>query len=79
MDQLQVEGIRSAGGFVTDQFPDEPSGLAGLLDRARAGDVIAMMVHQDLPTCVALLGERGAVADGPADIAAKAAGASQSG
>jgi hypothetical protein len=79
MDQLQIEGIHAAGGSVTDQLPDEPSGLTAMLDRAQDGDVIAMMVHQDLPTCVALLGERGAVADGPADIAAKAAGASQSG
>lgn len=75
MDALQLEGITAGGGQVAENLPDEPSGLAAMLARAGAGDVIAMMVHQDLAGCLRVLQEHGATPDGPAQIAAKAAAA----
>jgi cyanophycin synthetase len=75
MDDLQRMGIRAAGKEPFEETPDEPSGLRALLDRARDGDALAMMIHQDRQRCVALLAEAGAVPDGPATIAAKASAA----
>jgi cyanophycin synthetase len=75
MDDLQRMGIRAAGKEPIEETPDEPSGLSALLDRARDGDALAMMVHQDRQRCVALLAEAGAVPDSPATVAAKAVAA----
>ena len=72
IDALQRAGIRSVGKEPFDAVPDEPSGLRALLDRARDGDVIAMMIHQDRATCEILLSDAGAVVDTPERIAAKA-------
>ena len=72
IDALQRSGIVSVGKEPFDVVPDEPSGLRALLDRARDGDVIAMMIHQDRATCEALLTDAGSVVDTPERIAAKA-------
>lgn len=72
IDALQRAGIRSVGKEPFDAVPDEPRGLRALLDRARDGDVIAMMIHQDRATCESLLADAGAVVDTPERIAAKA-------
>jgi cyanophycin synthetase len=75
IDELQRAGLRSAGMEAIEEEPDEPSGLRSLLARARDGDVLAMMVHQDRAECEAILAAAGATADGPDTIRAKAAAA----
>jgi cyanophycin synthetase len=72
IDALQRAGIRSAGQEPFEEVPDEPTGLRAMLARARDGDVIAMMIHQDREACVELLASVGAHADDPATIRAKA-------
>ena len=75
IDALQREGLRSVGTEPLEEVPDEPTGLRSLLARARDGDVLAMMIHQDREACVALLDAAGATADDPATIRAKASAA----
>ncbi len=72
IDNLQRAGVQAGGGEVAEEHPDEESGLRGLLERARDGDVLAMMIHQDRPACVALLEAAGATPDSPPTITAKA-------
>jgi cyanophycin synthetase len=76
IDALQREGIRELGREPVEETPDEPSGLRALLARARDGDVLAMMIHQDRAECVDLLAAAGAVPDDADTITAKAAAAS---
>jgi len=76
IDALQRAGVRSAGKEPFDEVPDEPSGLRALLGRARDGDVIAMMIHQDRAACEALLAGAGATPDTGAALVAKARAAS---
>ncbi len=71
IDDLQRAGIRVAGKEPIEEVPDEPTGLRALLARAHAGDVIAMMIHQDRAACVELLDSIGATADDPETIRAK--------
>ena len=71
IDDLQRAGVRAGGREVVEELPDEASGLRALLDRARDGDVLAMMIHQDRPACVALLEAAGATPDDPATIRTK--------
>ncbi|HYN57683.1 MAG TPA: Mur ligase family protein [Motilibacterales bacterium] len=71
IDALQRAGLRRAGIEPLEEVPDEPTGLRSLLARARDGDVIAMMIHQDRAACVELLDAVGATADDPATIRAK--------
>jgi cyanophycin synthetase len=75
LDDLQRAGIRAAGKEPIEETPDEPSGLGALLARARDGDVLAMMIHQDRAECVALLERAGATVDDAATTRAKAAAA----
>lgn len=72
IDTLQRAGIRSAGKEPLDVVPDEPSGLRALLDRARDGDAVAMMIHQDRAACEQLLADAGAVPATPEQIAGRA-------
>ncbi|MGB7981218.1 MAG: Mur ligase family protein [Candidatus Nanopelagicales bacterium] len=72
IDDLQRAGVRAGGREVVEELPDEESGLRALLDLARDGDVLAMMIHQDRPGCVELLATAGATPDAPATITAKA-------
>jgi len=72
IDTLQRAGIRSAGKEPLDVVPDEPSGLRALLDRARDGDAIAMMIHQDRAACEQLLADAGAVPATPEQITGRA-------
>jgi cyanophycin synthetase len=73
IDALQRAGLAQVGRAPIEETPDEPSGLRALLARARDGDVLAMMIHQDREACVALLGRVGAVPDDVATLRAKAA------
>jgi cyanophycin synthetase len=75
IDALQRAGLALAGRTPIEETPDEPSGLRALLARARDGDVLAMMIHQDREACVALLERAGATPDDPDTIRAKAAAA----
>jgi cyanophycin synthetase len=75
IDALQRIGIRAAGKEAVEETPDEPSGLRALLARARDGDALAMMIHQDREACVQLLAQAGAVADDPERIRQKVAAA----
>jgi cyanophycin synthetase len=77
IDALQRAGLRAAGTAPIEETPDEPTGLRALLARARDGDVIAMMIHQDRSACVEMLAEAGAVQDTAATIRTKAAAAQQ--
>ncbi len=72
LDALQRAGIRAAGKEPIEELPDEPSGLRALLARARDGDVLAMMIHQDRAACLAILDQAGATPDTPDVITAKA-------
>ena len=73
IDDLQRAGLRAVGVEPIEEVPDEPTGLRALLARARDGDVLAMMIHQDREDCVTLLETVGATADDAARIRAKAA------
>ncbi|MCU0300584.1 MAG: Mur ligase family protein [Candidatus Nanopelagicales bacterium] len=75
IDALQRAGLASVGKTPIEETPDEPSGLRALLARARDGDVLAMMIHQDREACVGLLEGVHATPDDPATIRAKAASA----
>ena len=73
IDDLQRAGLQAVGVEPIDEVPDEPTGLRALLARARDGDVLAMMIHQDRDACVAILAEAGAAPDDAAVIRAKVA------
>jgi cyanophycin synthetase len=75
IDALQRKGLAAVGRTPIEETPDEPSGLRALLARARDGDVLAMMIHQDRDACVALLQRMGATPDDAATLRAKAAAA----
>lgn len=75
IDRLQRAGLAAVGVAPVEEALDEQAGLRGLLARARDGDVLAMMVHQDRPGCEAILAEVGATPDDPAAIRAKVAAA----
>ncbi|MCU0282649.1 MAG: Mur ligase family protein [Candidatus Nanopelagicales bacterium] len=75
IDSLQRAGLALAGRTPIEETPDEPSGLRAMLARARDGDVLAMMIHQEREACVALLERAGGTADDPATLQAKAAAA----
>lgn len=79
IDRLQRAGLAAAGTSPVEEVLDEQSGLRGLLARARDGDVLAMMVHEDRPGCEAILAEVGATPDDPEAIRAKAALAARGG
>jgi cyanophycin synthetase len=64
-------GLGSVGRADVPAYPDELSGLVGLVARASAGDVVAVMCHQDREQLDAWLSSQGATPDGPDDIRAK--------
>lgn len=77
IDELQRAGLAAVGKVPIEQTPDEPSGLRALLARARGGDVLAMMIHQDRAECVALLEQVGATVDDAATTREKVAAAAR--
>ena len=64
-------GLGSGGHRGGPSFPDELSGLQGLLARAVDGDVVAVMCHADRPLLDEWLLAEGATPDGPDEIRAK--------
>lgn len=72
IDHLQRIGVRSAGKEPLEQVPDEPTGLRTIMGRARDGDVIAMMIHQDRQACEDLLRQAGGTPDSAEVLVAKA-------
>jgi cyanophycin synthetase len=71
IDDLQRAGLAAAGMTPVEEAPDEPSGLRSMLARARRGDVLAMMVHQERAACEEILADAGATADSASDVRAK--------
>lgn len=67
---LALAGIGEAAGY-----PDELTALQSLAEHAAAGDVLAIMTHEQRHAMLAWLGERGATADSAGDIRRKAVAA----
>ena len=72
---LIKEGAEHAGVTITPEHPGEVEGLASLVGQARAGDVVAMMTHQDRAAVDAWLVEHGGRRDTVADLRTKVAAA----
>jgi cyanophycin synthetase len=64
-------GLAAVGVAAAPAFPDELSGLQGLLAHAADGDVVAVMCHADRPLLDEWLLAEGATPDGPQEIRAK--------
>jgi cyanophycin synthetase len=64
-------GLGTVGKAGVPSFPDELSGLQGLLARAVDGDVVAVMCHADRPLLDEWLLAEGATPDGADDVRAK--------
>lgn len=71
--QLIKEGAAHAGVRIEREHPGEVAALASLVGRARAGDVVAMMTHQDREQVDAWLTEHDGRRDTVADLRAKVA------
>ncbi|MGH3386189.1 MAG: Mur ligase family protein [Nocardioidaceae bacterium] len=67
------EGAAAVGVSGIDAVDSELAGLQTLVQRAAAGDVVAVMCHQDRDRLGAWLGERGATVDTPNTLRAKVA------
>jgi len=72
---LIKEGAEHAGVTITREHPGEVEGLASLVGQARAGDVVAVMTHQDRAAVDAWLVEHGGRRDTVADLRTKVAAA----
>lgn len=72
IDVLQREGVALGGGTPPEEVADEASGLQALLARARPGDVLAVMVHEDREGCTAALERAGGQPCTPDDVTALA-------
>jgi len=64
-------GLARSGVGDVAAYPSELVALQALSEHARAGDVIAVMTHEQRAEMVAWLAERGARADAPEDIRRK--------
>ncbi|RNI24661.1 tetratricopeptide repeat protein [Flexivirga caeni] len=74
MEELESflrQGLSHVGGIPTASWPDEFSGLTGLLAAAHDGDVLAMMTHSDRAKLHQWLMAHGATADDAATIRRK--------
>ncbi len=72
---LIKEGAEHAGVTITREHAGEVEGLASLVGQARAGDVVAVMTHQDRAAVDAWLVEHGGRRDTVADLRTKVAAA----
>ncbi|GAB3594231.1 hypothetical protein GCM10027446_17750 [Angustibacter peucedani] len=61
-------GLGAVGVADVGSYDDELSGLQALVGRAAAGDVVAVMCHQDRPLLDEWLQAEGATPDGPDEI-----------
>ena len=68
---LIKEGAGHAGVEITAEHPGEVPALASLVGQARAGDVVAMMTHQDREQVDDWLTDHGGRRDGVAELRAK--------
>ena len=68
---LIKEGAEHAGVTIAREHPGEVAALASLVSQARAGDVIAVMTHQDRAQVDAWLVEHGGRRDTVADLRIK--------
>jgi len=74
MDELESflrQGLSSVGVVPAGSWPDELSGLTGLLEAAHDGDVLALMTHSDRAKLHAWLTEHGGSPDDAAAIRRK--------
>ena len=71
LGDLIREGASHAGTEIAAEHPDELSALQSLVGQARAGDVVAIMAHQDRDDVDRWLLDSGATRDSAADLRAK--------
>ena len=71
LDALLRAGAARVGVTDITSYPTEVSGLAGLVERADPGDVVALMCHAEREEVYAWLDARGATPDSPETLAAK--------
>jgi cyanophycin synthetase len=71
MASLFREGAARVGVPALDAYDSELDGLVALLDRAAAGDVVAVMCHQDRERLDGWLREQGATVDAPETLVEK--------
>jgi cyanophycin synthetase len=76
LGDLIREGAAHAGMTIGVEHPDEVSCLASLVAKARDGDVVSIMAHQDRDEIDQWLVDRGATRDSADDLRAKVARAS---
>lgn len=74
---LLREGASHAGVEITAEHPSEVAALASLVGQARAGDVVALMTHQDREQVDAWLTAHGGRRDSAAELRAKVERAAQ--
>lgn len=65
LDELYREGAAKVGVYELPSYPSELEGLQALVARAKPGDVVAVMCHQDREELDAWLREQGATVDPP--------------
>jgi cyanophycin synthetase len=71
LDDLIRAGAARVGVHDLETYPTEVAGLAALVDRARPGDVVALMCHAEREEAYAWLREHGGVPDTAATLADK--------
>ena len=71
LGELIRAGARHAGVEITAEHPDELSALVSLIGRARDGDVVAVMAHQDRDAIDAWLVAHGATRDRAEELRVK--------
>jgi cyanophycin synthetase len=71
LDALMRAGAERVGVTDITSYPTEVAGLAALVERADAGDVVALMCHAEREEVYAWLATRGATPDSPETLAAK--------
>jgi cyanophycin synthetase len=68
---LLRRGAERVGVVVGETFDTEVQALAGLVQRAKPGDVVGLMCHAERQEAYAWLAEQGATVDEPSTLTAK--------
>ena len=71
LDALMRAGAERVGVTDITSYPTEVAGLAGLVEQADPGDVVALMCHAEREEVYAWLAAQGATPDSPETLAAK--------
>lgn len=71
MTKLFASGARSVGVDRLEDHPSELAGLQMLVARSQAGDVVAVMTHQDREPIAEWLAAQGTSVDGPGELRRK--------